>query len=129
MNKENLYKVLPLKNIQEEWFGNVVQSNLKNCRKSLDGSLVILKLPSNINSEEDITDEKLKADFIAFKPYLSHREALELMATSKWQAQAPFNVETVIKKRSSTISSEEIIILPWYIRLLNWIKLKLQKKS
>jgi len=84
MRKHNLYKIIPIEHVKQEWFNSVVQINLDDCRKSLDGSLVLLKLPYSIQSEEDILDFKLKAEFIANKPYLNIDEVTSIMNSKEW---------------------------------------------
>lgn len=79
------YKILPIGDIDPAWFTVIMQKNIDQCRKSNDGTLVILKLPPQVQSVDDVPEEWV-ADYTANMPYMTHAEALNTMSSLAWIA-------------------------------------------
>jgi len=85
---DNLYKVLPTAQVIPDWFGVVLVGKYEHQRKSLDGTLMIVKIPENIKSKKDVPSEYL-ALWDAYAPFLTYEEAAALMGTPEWEAPIP----------------------------------------
>ena len=80
---ENLYKILPISEVKPEWFFAIVEKDLGACKKNNDGTKVVLKIPFQIKTINDVPDI-WKADFLANAPYMNHSEILAEMQKPEW---------------------------------------------
>jgi len=85
---DNLYKILPVTEVIPDWFGVVLVGKYDNQRKSLDGTLMIVKLPENIKKKSDVPPEYLPL-WNKYAPFLTHKQALVEMNKPEWNAPIP----------------------------------------
>jgi len=83
----NLYKILPAGDVNKKWFGVIVNQRIEDCRTSLDGRKVLLKLPDTIKIDGDVPNG-WKQLYLDNKPYLKIGELAEL-DTPEWAADLP----------------------------------------
>lgn len=83
MVARNLYKIVPAGQLSSRHFNAVEQGGETECRRSLDGTKVIVKLPRGVQGRDDVPPEWL-GDWDAFKPYLTHKEVLAELQKPEW---------------------------------------------
>jgi len=88
---KNLYKILPIEKVNPAWFGIVIEKKLEDCRKSIDGTKIVLKIPIRIQNIDDVPNI-WKKDFINNQPYMNHEEILAELQKPEWNPPNIFPV-------------------------------------